>query len=162
MCDQFCGPYAKNRKSMENLKVYDLEKEQLLAFAGSLAEEADRNHMTIASCAEAMDLSACGIRPGSCIDKGLIEELAGCSIRAGKDKNQRTQCGCVESVEVGTYDTCLNGCVYCYANQSRESVRRARALYDPDSPLLCGRVGEKDRITERKVESLKETQMSFL
>ena len=158
----FVDTYAKNRKSMENLKVYDLEKEQLLAFAGSLAEEADRNHMAIASCAEAIDLSACGICPGSCIDKALIEELTGCSIRAGKDKNQRTQCGCVESVEVGTYDTCLNGCVYCYANQSRESVRRARALYDPDSPLLCGRVGEKDRITERKMESLKETQMSFL
>ena len=56
----FVDTYAKNRKSMENLKVYDLEKEQLLAFAGSLAEEADRNHMTIASCAEAIDLSACG------------------------------------------------------------------------------------------------------
>ena len=32
---------------------------------------------------------------------------------------------------------------------------------DPKSPLLCGTVGELDKITERKMKSLKETQMSL-
>lgn len=27
-------------------------------------------------------------------------------IKCRKDKNQRIECGCVESVEIGTYNTC--------------------------------------------------------
>lgn len=55
-----------------------------------------------------------------------------------------------------------NGCVYCYANYSSKSVETNAAQYDPSSPLLCGQVQEDDKITIRKVESLKETQLSIL
>ena len=81
--------------------------------------------------------------------------LAGYPIKAAKDKNQRPACGCVESVEIGTYDTCKNGCRYCYANVSKERVRQNCEKYDPNAPLLCGVLNEEDRITERKVKSLK-------
>lgn len=55
-----------------------------------------------------------------------------------------------------------NGCAYCYANYSSKSVETNVAKYDPSSPLLCGQVQEDDKITIRKVESLKETQLSIL
>ena len=51
--------------------------------------------------------------------------------------------------------------VYCYANYSSKSVETNAAKYDPSSPLLCGQVQEDDKITIRKVESLKETQLSI-
>lgn len=57
------------------------------------------------------------------------------------------------------YNTCKNGCAYCYANYSSKSVETNAAKYDPLSPLLCGKVQEDDKITIRKVESLKETQL---
>ncbi len=44
---------------------------------------------------------------------------------------------------------------------STAAVKSNCACYDPRSPLLCGTVGELDKITERKVKSLKETQMSL-
>lgn len=78
-----------------------------------------------------------------------------------KDKNQRIECGCVESVEVGTYNTCKNGCVYCYANYSAKSVESNFQKYDPLSPLLCGHIEKDDKISTRKVVSLKETQISI-
>ena len=81
---------------------------------------------------------------------------------AEKDKNQREECGCFESVEVGTYNTCLNGCKYCYANFNNSKVEENVKLYKRDSALLCGNISSDDRITERKVKSLKNNQMSFL
>ncbi|MBQ8639363.1 MAG: DUF1848 family protein [Lachnospiraceae bacterium] len=157
----FVDTYAKNRKKMKELHVQEPEEASLKRFAGKLAEIARENEMTIGSCAETIDLRECGIEQNCCIDKERIEKIIGCRIRAGKDKNQRSECGCVESVEVGTYNTCLNGCVYCYANAGDESVRKNSRLYDPDSPILCGAVREEDRISVRKVSSLKERQMTL-
>lgn len=152
----FVDIYAKNKKKMEAMGAYELEKPALLDFTSRLKEIAEANEMTIASCAESTDLSDCGIVHNSCIDKALIEDIIGYKIKAGKDKNQRPACGCVESVEIGAYDTCKNGCGYCYANMSQESVRKNCRQYDPDAPLLCGVLTKKDKITERKVRSLKE------
>ncbi len=53
------------------------------------------------------------------------------------------------------------GCKYCYANYSEESVVKNCSKYDPNSPILCGVPDVNDKITERKVKSLKEQQLSI-
>lgn len=164
----FVDTYAKNRTVMRELKVKEpfwedgqedceqiqLQLQNLKVFAARLSEIAHRSGMEIATCAEKINLSDCGIDHSSCIDKTLVEEITGYTIDVGKDKNQRAECGCVESIEVGTYHTCLNGCKYCYANDSREKAERNFKAYDADSPLLCGRIEDGDKITERKVRRL--------
>ena len=151
----FVDTYAKNRKSMERIGVRELPVEEQKAFAGKLAEIAHQNGMSIATCAEKLDLSDCGIEHNACIDRALIEEIIGCKLRVKKDANQRSECGCMESVEVGTYHTCKNGCLYCYANQSEARAEQGASLYDIHSPILCGHLSEQDVITERKITSLK-------
>jgi hypothetical protein len=133
----------------------------LEAFAKAIADIARSHGMSMATCAEVVDLEKCGIEYNCCIDKKLIEEIIGCDIKVAKDKSQRPECGCMDSVEIGSYNTCLNGCKYCYANYSPDAVKANCKCYDPASPLLCGSVGEYDKITERKVKSLKQTQLSF-
>lgn len=157
----FVDIYTKNKKNMNAMNSYSLPEEELAAFAAQIASMAKDNDIRVASCAEAIDLSACGIEHNCCIDRELIEQIIGCKIRADKDKNQRKECGCVESVEIGTYNTCKNGCAYCYANYSRESVLQNSRLYDVNSPLLCGNITEDDKITERAVKVLKESQLSL-
>jgi hypothetical protein len=49
----------------------------------------------------------------------------------------------------------------CYANDSYDKVKKNRLQYDAASPLLCGKVEQEDKITERKVKSLKENQLRF-
>ncbi len=158
----FVDVYAKNRKNMEMLDSYGISKTELLEFSKKISKMARENGMAVGSCAENMDLEECGIAHNCCIDKELVEKIVGCRLKAAKDKNQRPECGCMESIEIGTYNTCKNGCKYCYANDSAESVARSCSRYHPESPLLCGILGENDKVTERKVQSLKERQISFL
>jgi hypothetical protein len=39
-----------------------------------------------------------------------------------KLKGNREDCGCYESKDIGDYDTCPQGCVYCYAGLNWELV----------------------------------------
>lgn len=157
----FVDIYAKNRKAMEMAGAYGMEGPGLFELAGGLSEIAKSNGMAIGSCAEKIDLAKCGIEHNCCIDKKLVEEIAGYKIDVRKDKNQRAECGCMESIEIGTYNTCQNGCKYCYANYSRNSVINSCGSYDPDSPLLCGIVGPEDKVTDKKVKSLRNGQISI-
>lgn len=157
----FVDVYLKNQKNLKACRSYSLSESQLISFATALAQIAGENDMKVATCAEKMDLTSCGIEHNCCIDQKLIERIVGCKIKAGKDKNQRETCGCLESVDVGAYHTCKNGCIYCYANGSPKTVVRNDRLYDVHSPLLCGRITESDKITVKKVTSWKERQLSI-
>lgn len=158
----FVDLYAKNRKNMELMGAYQMDPFDLFAFVEKLCKIAKQNGMTTGSCAEGIDFSKCGVEHHSCIDKKLIENILGCKLDGQKDKNQRQECGCMESVEIGAYDTCKNGCKYCYANYSQTNIIKNCGNYDPESPILCGKLTEEDKISERKVKSLKVDQFSFL
>lgn len=157
----FIDIYSKILKNTKEFGIKQLSSENMRFVAKNLAVIAKQNHMTIESCAESIDLKDIGISHGSCIDKETIENIIGGSLKCMKDKNQRAECGCIESIDVGTYNTCCNGCIYCYANYSHRIVARQKEKYSVFSPLLCERVNEMDRIIDRKVVSLKEQQISL-
>ena len=159
----FLDIYEKTKRNMNGIQMPLMDDALIIKLATALSGIANRYNLIIESCAEGIDLSQCNIARGHCIDKELIERIIGCPIDIRKDKNQRQECGCVESTEVGAYNTCLNGCKYCYANFNNQKVAENRSMYDPLSPLLCGTVSDQDHVTERKVKSIKANhqQMSF-
>lgn len=107
-------------------------------FFRSLASIADRHGMEIESCAETVNLLPYGISPGKCIDDRLLFDVFGLRVTSQKDPNQRPECGCVVSKDIGTYDTCLFGCRYCYAVRSEKVAERNYRQHDPCSPSLVG------------------------
>lgn len=151
----FVDFYGKTQRNTKELNIQHLSREQMIAIAKELAKIAKRDQLAIETCGEQIDLTDFGMKHGSCIDKKLIEKIAGCRLAVEKDKNQRKECGCYESIDVGTYNTCKNGCKYCYANFNEERVSESIKQYDVNSSLLCGTLHWADKITNRKVKSWK-------
>lgn len=112
------------------------EPEMLLRIASRLADAAHRRGMRISACAEGLDLSNIGIEKGKCVSDELISSLFDIDVTARKDRYQRKACGCVESKDIGRYDTCTHGCVYCYADGGGEAAMRNHAAHDPGGEAL--------------------------
>jgi hypothetical protein len=71
-----------------------------------------------------------------CIDREAILALwPGLDLRAGSAPT-REQCGCFRSFDVGAYDSCPHGCLYCYANRDRETAAEKRREHDPRGETL--------------------------
>ena len=157
----FLDIYKNIRRSTDSLGLRpptDGERDEL---AGYLGEIAAVHGLTMDTCAEEADLSRYGIGHASCIDAARLERISGVRLDIGRDKNQRPACGCASAMDIGAYNTCTNGCAYCYANYSSSLMRYACSRYDPASPLLCGEITSEDVITPREMKSLRAVQTSI-
>ncbi len=155
----FLDMYTKIKKNMDILSIREPSHEEKLQLAKALSAIAGSYRLGMESCAEDIPLEQFGITHGRCIDDRLLERLLGCSLAVKKDKNQRLACGCAASVDLGTYNTCLNGCRYCYANYQTDTVKKNVAKYQKDSPMLCGILKEADSLKEYPAKSLRDGQM---
>ena len=151
----FVDLYASVKR---NAKWIQPNEEQMRAMARQIAQTARAHGMIPSACAEAIDLTEEGIEPRGCVDRADIADLLGLPIRTEKDTGQRTACRCIRSVDIGAYDTCAHGCVYCYARTGRGPAEEGGA----HSPILGGCLREDDRVTERKERPVAAGQVSFL
>lgn len=119
--------------------------------------------LTLATCAEAIDLYFYGIEHNRCIDDRLMERVFADDkelvyyLHTGrlpqpdlfgeipeipdvhknlKDKGQRKLCGCMISKDIGMYNTCKHFCVYCYANTSKKVVIENASKHSDESESL--------------------------
>lgn len=157
----FVDMYKKTMRNMSSLKIYEIKEEQVIELSVHLKNICLKNDIELTSCAEIADLSTYGIMHGKCIDDKLIEEISGFRLDVEKDPTQRTECGCVASIDIGAYNTCPHECLYCYANFNHTQVNRNFADHDPCSPLLFGTVSPNDKVYERKVVSCRDMQSSL-
>lgn len=157
----FLDIYEKIKKNLFSIGARTLNKEEIIKLVSSFEVIAKKNNIILKTCCEEVDLTMYNISHSCCIDPILIGELNNCDVTTTKDKNQRTVCGCVESIDIGQYNTCLNGCKYCYANYSVESVKSNIKEHNDNSPLLIGELTDSCKVTERKMKSLKDYRIKL-
>ena len=119
----FVDVYKKCEKNLRNLNVRDIDEKGMLQIGKGLADIARSFSMEISACSELVDLSPVGIISSRCIDGRLISRIIGRDVSVRRIKTSGCLV-CVESVDIGTYDTCRHGCVYCYANSNERVISR--------------------------------------
>lgn len=145
--------YKKCLRNLQSVALAELNQEKMIEIASTLNSIAKHYDMKLETCAMELDLDETGIKHGKCIDDQLISKIIGKPIHAKKDKSQRDACCCVESIDIGAYNTCLHHCLYCYANEDREAVEKNYALHDDHSPLLVGQLSDSDQVVERQLHT---------
>lgn len=150
----FVCEYNKVRRNFEQLRsstgieITETSQDFKIDLANELADTADHHGIKMFSC--------CGdcligdkIKKAHCIDGSIIESLFFPKGLQYVEKPTRDQCGCTESTDIGTYDTCPHGCVYCYANAHKSKAYETFANHNNDSAFLGYSKSESDRwVTE--------------
>jgi hypothetical protein len=94
--------------------------------------------------------------------KEVLERAVGCGLAVpARQKSAREACSCLLGNDIGMYNTCNHGCVYCYANYDAETVHRNVQQHDPKSPFLIGGHREGDRISDARQETYLDGQLSL-
>ena len=157
----FLDRYKNTERNVKPLNIQVENAEMQYELMQRFSEIAKKYGFYIDTCAERIELNSLNIHHACCIDKDRFERIGKCRLSLGKDPNQRMECGCVSSIDIGTYNTCKHGCLYCYANYSQNIVKRNANAHNPNSPLLFGEIGKDDVIKERAVKSCKENQFNL-
>lgn len=156
--------YRKARVNFDRLEkqsvniARQISENQVRDIVEFTVDRAKCSKMEAFSCAEVLDLKPFGLMPGKCIDDSYIERVFGINVASEKDKSQRLACGCVRSKDIGAYDTCLHGCLYCYAG-TLTAAQKNKANHFPDSPSIigCDDPASKDNVSGTEQPALFQT-----
>lgn len=136
----FAHVYAKTKRNMdaalraEGVEWHDPSAAEKRALLVDLLKIARAERMVLSVCSQP-DLMVDGTVEARCVDARRITEIAGQSFES-RLKGNRKECGCFEARDIGDYDTCPHGCVYCYAVQNRALALGRFRVHDPTSEFL--------------------------
>jgi hypothetical protein len=133
----FIDLYRNTSVHASRLQLLEINMGTKNRLAAELARIAANCGMELSSCAEeALDVP--GVSHARCVDARLFNALWGLNLPVRKDRNQRPACGCTESVDIGAYNTCPAGCLYCYANYNPKMVEVNRGRHETEGEFLIG------------------------
>ncbi len=99
----------------------DLDDADKRALLTTLRGVAAANDLILSLCAQ-RGLLVEGVADAACVDATRLQDVAGRPLDSAR-KPHREACGCWQSRDIGAYDTCPHGCVYCYAVTSQDQAK---------------------------------------
>ena len=140
-------------------EIIDCDDSLKIIIAKEFLKIANKHHMELRLCSKEKWLSSYGIDVNGCMRLEDYERAIGFSLTSTKKvEARRGYCTCYLSNDIGSYNSCLHLCSYCYANGNPNLVLSNFKKHDEDSPFLIGNISPDDKIRLAKQESWKEIQ----
>ncbi len=157
----FIDLYEKTKRNFTGVK--EVMKEERVVIGKEFVGIGKKYGITIRTCCEGTDLMNYGVDCSGCITKEVMERAIDSSLQVPKDKkSSRESCDCLLGNDIGAYNTCGHGCVYCYANYNQDTVKQNSKQHISNSPFLVGESRIGDVIKEAKQESYLDGQLKLI
>jgi Domain of unknown function (DUF1848) len=129
--------WAANKFGFSWAEHEAMQDETTIKLIIELAEIAQCYGMQLKICSQKAYLVPGIIEEAHCVDADRLEKVSHKTIPdKAKQRGNRKECGCFASKDIGEYDTCPHGCVYCYAVQNRDVALQRYKAHDPASEFL--------------------------
>ena len=147
----FVEMYKKLETNMpEIILLTPKDKTEIARNIGAIAK---KHNMIIQTCATDENYEQYGILTSGCLTADILGRANNVKFKKLKHSGNRKNCNCMESRNIGDYDTCPNGCKYCYANQNPQIAKLNYEKHNPNSPLILGDLQETDEIIQGSQKS---------
>lgn len=153
----FIDLYQKTRKNYPTARgVTDSEQKQLVT---EFIKIAKKYELELYACSESAWLKQYGIIPDGCMSQQVLEKALGYRLNITSTSYQtRASCKCLLGCDIGSYNSCMHGCKYCYANFDLQLVQDNYKQHDINSPLLIGNLIGTEKITKPSQKLFKDDQ----
>lgn len=155
----FVEMYKKLEKNMPEIIPFTPNNKHKILYG--FGEIAKKYNLKIQTCADSQDYSQYGISHSGCITTEILSNALNVKFKKLPHNGNRKNCKCMPSRDIGAYNTCPNGCKYCYANSSPEIAKKNFQKHNPHSPILIGEITKEDKLIECKQESFIHPQQSL-
>lgn len=155
----FIDLYEKTKRNFHGVREVSKEERQIIG--REFVTIGNKNNIKIKTCAEGYELSKFGVDCSGCMTQPVLERAIHSNLKVPKKKRSRESCDCLLGNDIGMYNTCYHGCLYCYANYSKDIVRDNFREHNKNSPFLIGDYMEGDIVKEAIQYSYIDNQISF-
>lgn len=149
----FIDEYKNVQRNLAILNYQTLSEDDYREIGLNFSEIAKKNDMQVQTCFEEHNLVEYGFTKAECVSHELAYILTGKTNyknwSARKAPTGNANCGCVQMVDIGAYNSCLHLCKYCYANFDEQMVKTNHLNHDVNSSLLIGTLKSADIIKRR-------------
>lgn len=128
----FVHPYKKvftNLQRYTDHRLIEVSPEKKKEYSLRLAERAGAYGIQLYACCNDYLLSE-HVKKARCIDGRYLSYILNVPLDT-KAASTRKECACTRSLDIGAYDTCAHGCLYCYANADKDRAHMAVLRHDP-------------------------------
>lgn len=148
----FVEMYKKLAVNMPELQ--HISNDNKLLLVKGLGAIVKQYGLYLQTCAAKDDYLQFGVHHSGCMTTEIFSRALGLNFKHQAHKGNRIGCACMESRGLGDYNSCPNGCRYCYANKDHAKAAENYRRHDPKSPLLLGDVLPTDTIKPAVQKSL--------